>query len=48
MVAAASQKASPAAKRANPNLAKVARKGTKKTSGGKFVKKASGGRGGGK
>jgi hypothetical protein len=44
IVAAASQKASPKARKANPNLAKVARPGTKKTAGGKFVKKASGGK----
>ena len=43
MVAAASRKASPKAKAANPNLAKVARKGTKKQPGGTFAKK--GGRG---
>ena len=42
IVAAAAQKASPAAKAANPNLAKVARKGTKKTASGKFVKKTTG------
>jgi hypothetical protein len=43
MVAAASQKASKGARQANPNLAKVARKGTTKTAGGKFVK--AGGKG---
>jgi hypothetical protein len=36
MVAAASQHASPKAKAANPRLAKVARKGTSESSGGKF------------
>ncbi len=41
IVAAASQKASPKAKAANPNLVKVAAKGTKKMPGGKF-KKAGG------
>jgi len=46
MVAAASQKAGPGAKKANPNLAKVARKGTTKGAGGKFVKKAAPKKGG--
>ena len=36
IVAAASQKASPAAKKANPNLKKVPRKGTKKQKGGAY------------
>jgi len=42
IVAAAAQKASPKAKAANPNLKKVAAKGTMKGPGGKFVKKPAG------
>jgi hypothetical protein len=51
IVAAAAQKASPAAKKANPNLKKVAAKGTTMTPGGKFAKGNAAGtpkKGGGK